>query len=301
MSCEKPFWNDPIALFTEFNLNYSQDCREQIWNFIARLFIISLAIGTILSIVYNVQMYGISLLIVIIVGTLIILTTPQPKAPENNYKVLPIKQAVTKESIIDDKTQPLGVTTKDMERVKMIEKAVPSKPKEKKDVVKVTDASSLVYKPPPPKSPDVLEKFESYKNNTITTNQQGNGVRCPDGNGSMDITEPTARNPFMNVLVDEYKYNPNRPSAASVSNPNVKTSMDDYFKIQWFSDPTDVFGRNQNQRQFITQPSTSVPNDRGSYQDWLYKLPFKTCKEGNAMVCSSGTESSPVVWHQQSM
>ena len=93
-------------------------------------------------------------------------------------------------------------------------------------------------------------------------------------------TLPTARNPFMNVLLDEIKYNPSRPDAAPVNMPAVKQTLNDYFRVQWFSDPTDVFGKNQSQRQFVTQPSTTVPNDQGAFADWLYRIPGKTCKEG---------------------
>jgi len=110
-----------------------------------------------------------------------------------------------------------------------------------------------------------------------------------------EYTPPKARNMFMNVLLDEYKYNPDRPSAAPVDDPVVKQTFDDYFKIQWFSDPTDIFGKSQSQRQFITQPSTSVPNDRKSFQDWLYKIPGKTCKEGG-FCTNQGSAGGPVVW-----
>ena len=100
----------------------------------------------------------------------------------------------------------------------------------------------------------------------------------------------------MNVLLDEMKYNPSRPEAADVSHPMVKQAMDDYFRVQWFSDPTDVFGKNQGQRQFITQPSTTVPNDQGSFADWLYRIPGKTCKEGGREACLAGTDGSAIPW-----
>ena len=102
-------------------------------------------------------------------------------------------------------------------------------------------------------------------------------------------TSPSARNPFMNVLVDELKYNPTRPRAASVLDPVVKVQLDDFFRTEFYNDPTDVFGRSQGQRQFITQPATSIPNDVDSYQNWLYKIPGKTCKEGNPNACVPGT------------
>ena len=109
-----------------------------------------------------------------------------------------------------------------------------------------------------------------------------------------DYTPPTSRNLFMNVLLDEQKYNPGRPESAPVSDPTVKQTMDDYFRVQWFSDPTDVFGKTQGQRQFITQPSTTVPNAQGSFADWLYKIPGKTCKEGGH--CMAGSDGSPMPW-----
>jgi hypothetical protein len=114
-----------------------------------------------------------------------------------------------------------------------------------------------------------------------------------------DYTPPTARNLFMNVLLEEIKYNPGRPAAAPVDNPLVKQTLDDYFRVQWFSDPTDVFGKNQSQRQFVTQPSTTVPNDQGAFADWLYKIPGKTCKEGGREACLAGTDGGPIPWLNQ--
>lgn len=109
-------------------------------------------------------------------------------------------------------------------------------------------------------------------------------------------TDPSARNPFMNVLIDELKYNPSRPRAASVLDPTVKVQLDDFFRTEFYSDPTDVFGRSQGQRQFITQPATSIPNDVESYQNWLYKIPGKTCKEGNPGACVPGTNGGAIPW-----
>jgi len=110
------------------------------------------------------------------------------------------------------------------------------------------------------------------------------------------MTLPSPRNPFMNVLVDEIKYNPTRAEAASVDIPVVKATLDDYFRVNWFSDPTDIFGKKQGQRQFITMPSTTIPNDRKSFQDWLYKIPGKTCKEGGREACVGGTEGAAIPW-----
>jgi hypothetical protein len=110
------------------------------------------------------------------------------------------------------------------------------------------------------------------------------------------MTLPSARNPFMNVLLDEIKYHPKRPMAASIFDPSVKVALDDFFRTEFHRDPTDVFGRSQSQRQFIAMPSTSIPNDQKSYQEWLYKIPGKTCKEGGRAACLPGTDGGALPW-----
>ena len=110
------------------------------------------------------------------------------------------------------------------------------------------------------------------------------------------LTLPNARNPFMNVLIDEIKYNPTRPKALSVFDPSVKITLDDYFRTEFYSDPTDVFGKTHGQRQFVTMPSTSIPNDVDAYQNWLYRIPGKTCKEGGREACLPGTDGGALPW-----
>lgn len=104
------------------------------------------------------------------------------------------------------------------------------------------------------------------------------------------------RNPFHNITIDQYSYAPTRDPAPSLQTPEAKEEMDALFRVQWASDPTDVFGKTQSQRMFISQPITSIPNDQKSYQDWLYKIPGLTCKEGNGDACYGGTNGSPMPW-----
>jgi len=113
------------------------------------------------------------------------------------------------------------------------------------------------------------------------------------------VTRPTAANPFMNVLLDEITYNPTRPAADFATDPNNAAVLDDFFRVQWTSDPTDVFGKSQGQREFYTMPSTSIPNDQESYQNWLYLIPGKTCKEGGRDACYPGTNGAVVPWLSQ--
>ena len=139
-------------------------------------------------------------------------------------------------------------------------------------------------------------RYEPKLEPVITENFQQEDDSFPDGLFEdvigEKVTYPNAKNPFMNVLVDQIKYNPTRPSAATVFDPSVSIQLEDFFKTQFINDPTDVFNKTQGQRQFYTMPSTTVPNDQESYQNWLYKIPGKTCKEGNRLACSSSTGSS---------
>lgn len=110
------------------------------------------------------------------------------------------------------------------------------------------------------------------------------------------VTKTTAANPFQNVMVDDYKYAPTREAAPNISSPESKVALDAMFRTQWYSDPTDVFGKTQSQRMFISQPNTTIPNDQSSFRDWLYKIPGKTCKEGNYEACYGGTNGAVMPW-----
>lgn len=114
--------------------------------------------------------------------------------------------------------------------------------------------------------------------------------------GTTTRTNPTAANPYMNVLVSEILDNPTRPVAASVDTPEMIRTLSDEFQTRMYGDPDDVFQHNQNQRTWITQPSTSIPNDQESFQNWLFRVPGRTCKEGNNAACRTGTEGGAVTW-----
>ena len=79
----------------------------------------------------------------------------------------------------------------------------------------------------------------------------------------------------------------------------VKDALENYYRVQWWADPTDVYGKSQDQRMFYTMPSTSIPNDQASFQDWLFKIPSRTCKEGNRDACTTGTNGGAIPWLSQ--
>jgi len=122
------------------------------------------------------------------------------------------------------------------------------------------------------------------------------GKPVADVIGTTDRTLPTGPNPFMNVLVNEVLDNPTKGPAKNLNTPDMARFASDQFQTRIYGDPTDVFQHTQNQRTWVTQPSTSIPNDRGSFQDWLFRVPGKTCKEGNNAACRTATEGGTVTW-----
>lgn len=99
-------------------------------------------------------------------------------------------------------------------------------------------------------------------------------------NKKKECTKPTLGNPFMNVTFLDNLENPERPEACDINDPEVKEDIDNKFYNNLFRDTSDLFGKLNSQRQFYTMPSTTVPNDRESFQNWLYKT-GATCKESS--------------------
>lgn len=268
MDCEPPFWKNVSVLIDQFALTYRPSCSHSMWNYIARISILSLFIGMMLGPVFGFQMIFLIFFFGILVASMIVFLTPS---------------SVTTESDVEEETKEDANTIKKEEKQPVSGYLTPLAISEhfvnggsKHGSVQPIESTLSIHG---------VEEYEGYPYS---------GPALPD------YTPPTSRNPFMNVLIDEYKYNPQRPEAASVEHPDVKQTMDDYFRIQWFSDPTDVFGKNQGQRQFITQPSTTVPNDQGAFANWLYKIPGKTCKEGGREACLAGTDGGALPWLNQS-
>lgn len=280
--CELPFWKDPVALISDFNLTYQADCDASKWNFGARLLILALIFGLIGMPVTGTAGFPIVIAFAFVIAAVIILTGSCAKpAPQVSFE-LPATMVVKEQfqnMIPGERIMPeLGARNGNRYSAEFTIRPEPAG--------KAGPNARLV-------TPEIIDYVGLESDLPYNDAAPYSGPALPES------VLPTARNLFMNVLIDEYKYNPTRAAAAPVTDPLVKQTFDDYFRVQWFSDPTDVFGKNQNQRQFVTQPSTSIPNDRESYQNWLYKIPGKTCKEGGRQACLSSTDGSPVTWLNQ--
>jgi hypothetical protein len=275
--CEPPFWEDISVIFNDFTLEYTPNCPHSPWNFVFRLFLLSLFVGLISTAVGGLPMFIVSLMFGIITAFVIILTTKKSTESKSESKS---KSSDSNKSKDWDSYHSLPYITN-------VDPDGYLSPLSGKGFGGTTEAFVNGGSAPgsvQPRAPSGVVEVDAFPYS---------GPMLPD------YTPPSARNLFMNVLIDEIKYNPGRPEAAPVDNPLVKQTMDDYFRVQWFSDPTDVFGKNQSQRQFVTQPSTTVPNDQGAFADWLYKIPGKTCKEGGREACLAGTDGGPVTWLNQ--
>lgn len=90
---------------------------------------------------------------------------------------------------------------------------------------------------------------------------------------------PTRENPFMNPSVDDYLMDVDRAPACPITNPIVSDKIDQIFSDNLYLDVNDVWERNNGQRQFVTQPNTTIPNDQGGFAQWLFGQPNNFCKE----------------------
>lgn len=124
------------------------------------------------------------------------------------------------------------------------------------------------------------------------------GNYVPDVIGQRGRTEPTAANPFMNVLISEISMDPKRSPAENGQREAIRSELDSYFETMFASDPGDAFQHTQSQRQWVTMPSTTIPNDQESFQNWLYRVPGQTCKEGNVAVCNFDTGDAALPWRE---
>ncbi len=110
---------------------------------------------------------------------------------------------------------------------------------------------------------------------------------------------PEAGNPFGNVMITDYIYDPKRKPAPPAYNANVAKDIVSKAKDcvrqnnpdqpditeKLFQDLGDEYVFEQSLRQFTSMPSTTIPNDQESFMDFCYGG-MTSCKEGNAFACA---------------
>ena len=107
---------------------------------------------------------------------------------------------------------------------------------------------------------------------------------------------PTASNPFMNVLFTDYVDNPDRPAAPpNINIDEVKSSVDEAFSktSDLFMDTSDKYGLMQSARQWMTQASTTIPNDLEGFQSFLNRENVSRKENSESFVVAKGSTSQP--------
>jgi hypothetical protein len=109
--------------------------------------------------------------------------------------------------------------------------------------------------------------------------------------------EPAADNPFSNVLLNDYDYNPDKKPAPPINNPDVSAKiLEEAKQLVQNMNPPDIASKlfkdlgnqyvfEQSLQPFYSNPSTTIPNDQAAFADFCYGS-MVSCKEGNPMACA---------------
>lgn len=140
----------------------------------------------------------------------------------------------------------------------------------------------------------IQEGFDTNNNNNPAMDylQQNN---MPTDSSIFDHS--TSQNPFSNVLMTDYDFNPNKkPALPAFANSDVilasaKKQVDeanpDFPQIsdKLFKDLGDEMVFEQSLRPFHSNPATTIPNDQGAFAEFCYG-DMISCKEGNLFACA---------------
>lgn len=108
-----------------------------------------------------------------------------------------------------------------------------------------------------------------------------------------------SQNPFSNVMIPDYKYNPNKKPAppaysSDINNEilaNAKKTVAELNPDQpditdkLFKDLGEQLEFEQSMRNFYSTANTSIPNDQAAFAEFCYGSMI-SCKEGNLFACA---------------
>ena len=100
-----------------------------------------------------------------------------------------------------------------------------------------------------------------------------------------NFTQPTKKNPLMNVLLPEIQDEPKRKPAAPAFNSKVEKEINEKTADpRLFLDLGDKINFNNTMRNFYATANTTVPNDQKGFAEFCYgNMP--SCKEGDGLQC----------------
>jgi hypothetical protein len=106
---------------------------------------------------------------------------------------------------------------------------------------------------------------------------------------------PIDSNPFSNVLMPDYDYNPQKKPAPPVSNTSILDQAKHLVIGQnpgqpdiadkLFKDLGEQFVFEQSLQPFYSNAATTIPNDQAGFADFCYGS-MVSCKEGNLFACA---------------
>lgn len=117
-----------------------------------------------------------------------------------------------------------------------------------------------------------------------------------NGSAVINTLSPTYNNPFMNpnlVVLDPKTFlkKDNKIIKFDVNHHidnnkdvEIKAAVEDKFTARLYQGVSDVFNKENSQRQFYHVPSRTYPNDQGSFAKWCWGID-KTCKAGDSPAC----------------
>ena len=118
---------------------------------------------------------------------------------------------------------------------------------------------------------DLVKKIEGFTTDGLYNNLKNS------------FTNPTTQNPLMNVMLSDIHKTPNRYEAAPITVPSVVSSINDStknfieinseqpdIKEKLFRDVGDNIEFEQSMRSWYVMPSTTIPNDQKSFQEFCY-------------------------------
>jgi hypothetical protein len=144
---------------------------------------------------------------------------------------------------------------------------------------------------------DLIDKLKNEENFENPTLDYLNEKRIKHSPTLFD--SPTPGNPFSNVLMTDYEFNPDKRPAPPSFNQNVNDTILASAKkmvIQSNPDQPDIADKlfkdlgeqldfEQSLRQFTTNPATTIPNDQAAFAEFCYGSMI-SCKEGNRFACA---------------
>jgi hypothetical protein len=103
-----------------------------------------------------------------------------------------------------------------------------------------------------------------------------------------NYSQPKPSNPFMNVTLDQIKYEPDRKPAAPAYNKTVESDINESVKEnldkKLFRNVGDEIDFEGSMRNFHTNPSTTIPNNQKEFAEFCYGN-MKSCKQGDDFAC----------------